>query len=100
MKPVTQRMTGLKLPDIIARIDFLRLVEETHHVSREGKVLCPFHQDSSPSCHIYDDGFHCYACGVHGDALDWYQQVHNLSKADTIKELSKRVGTIATAQRR
>jgi DNA polymerase I-like protein with 3'-5' exonuclease and polymerase domains len=32
------------------------------------KVLCPFHDDHSPSLQIYSDGhFHCYACGAHGD---------------------------------
>lgn len=31
------------------------------------KVLCPFHQERSPSCVIYDDGFyHSYCCGRHG----------------------------------
>jgi DNA primase len=97
--PVTPRMTGLELPDIIAKIDFPSLVTETHTLNHQHKTLCPFHQDSSPSCHIYDDGFHCYACGAHGDALDWYQQVHSLSKADAIKELSQRVGTMPIAQR-
>jgi DNA primase len=97
-KPVTL-LTGLELPDIIANIDFRSLVTETHTLNHQHKTLCPFHQDSSPSCHIYDDGFHCYACGAHGDALDWYQQVHSLTKADAIKALSQRVGATPTAQR-
>ncbi len=97
-KPVILCMTGLELPEIIARIAFPPLVEETHQISREGKTLCPFHTDSSPSCHIYADGFHCYACGASGDALDWYQQVHSLSKADAIKALEQCAG-LPTAQR-
>jgi len=36
------------------------------------KISCPLHEDKTPSMHIYDDGrFHCYACGAHGDVLDF-----------------------------
>jgi DNA primase len=85
-----------ELSKIIASTDFRSVVTETHSISAD-KTLCPFHQDSSPSCHIYDDSFHCYACGAHGDVLDWLEQVHGLSKADAIKELERRSG-MATAQ--
>ena len=35
------------------------------------KIICPFHDDHSPSCHVnFDDGiFHCFACGASGDAF-------------------------------
>jgi DNA primase len=99
MKPVTLAMTGTREPPkIIAAFDFRSLVLETHTIVSD-KTLCPFHNDASPSCHIYPDGFKCYACDVHGDALDWYQQLHQLSKADAIKELEQRLRTIPTAQR-
>jgi DNA primase len=99
MKNLATASEGIsELREIIAGVSFPCLVSDTHTIDRQNKTFCPFHQDSSPSCHIYDDGFHCYACGTHGDALDWYQQVHNLSKANAIKELSQRAGT-PTAQR-
>jgi len=44
-----------------------------------GKVHCPFHDDTNPSCHIYDDHYHCFACGAHGDAIDWLREVEGLS---------------------
>ena len=44
-----------------------------------GKVRCPFHDDTNPSCHIYDDHYHCFACGAHGDAIDWLREVEGLS---------------------
>jgi hypothetical protein len=37
--------------------------------NRGGKVPCPFHEDSNPSMHIYDDGFNCFGCGVSGDQI-------------------------------
>jgi DNA polymerase I-like protein with 3'-5' exonuclease and polymerase domains len=32
-----------------------------------GKILCPFHEEKTPSCHIYADGhYHCFGCSAHG----------------------------------
>ena len=45
----------------------------------DGKVLCPFHDDHNPSCHIYEEHYHCYSCGAHGDITDWLRQVDGLS---------------------
>jgi len=44
-----------------------------------GKVRCPFHDDTRPSCHIYDDHYHCFSCGAHGDAISWLMAVEGLS---------------------
>ena len=36
------------------------------------KIACPFHADSTPSLHLYDNGkWHCFGCGKHGDVLDF-----------------------------
>jgi DNA polymerase I-like protein with 3'-5' exonuclease and polymerase domains len=35
------------------------------------KIVCPFHNDSTPSLQIYADGhYHCYGCGAHGDVAE------------------------------
>jgi DNA polymerase I-like protein with 3'-5' exonuclease and polymerase domains len=32
-----------------------------------GKILCPFHEEKTPSCQLYDDGhYHCFGCQAHG----------------------------------
>lgn len=41
--------------------------------SRDGKVLCPFHEDRTPSLHVYDtpeQGWYCYGCGRGGSIYD------------------------------
>ena len=36
------------------------------------KICCPFHNDMTPSLHIFDDGkWKCFGCGKHGDVLDF-----------------------------
>jgi hypothetical protein len=44
------------------------------HVGRGGKVACPFHDDRTPSLHVYRDpsrGWHCYGCGRGGSVYDF-----------------------------
>ena len=47
--------------------------------SGRGDMLsCPFHgEDRRPSMKIYKDGFHCFACGLHGDIFDFVQQMEH-----------------------
>lgn len=75
-----------------ASVDFTQLVRETHDVGLNKKVLCPFHDDRTPSCHVYKDGFHCFACGEHGDHIDWLKHVHQLTTAEAINALERRAG--------
>jgi CHC2 zinc finger/DNA polymerase family A/Toprim domain len=47
-----------------------------------GKVICPFHVDKTPSLHVYDDHFHCFGCGARGDRVDWLMMVERKSRAE------------------
>jgi DNA primase len=38
---------------------------------RHMKGGCPFHGEQSPSFYVYDDAFHCFGCGEHGDAFSF-----------------------------
>lgn len=38
---------------------------------RAGKIACPFHEENTPSCQVYDDHFHCFGCGANGDVV-WF----------------------------
>lgn len=40
-------------------------------VNRHGKALCPFHNDRHPSLYVADDHYYCFACGAHGDVIDF-----------------------------
>ncbi len=48
------------------------------------KGLCPFHDDRTPSLVVYEDDqhFHCFACGAHGDVIDFVQRRFERSFAD------------------
>ena len=40
-------------------------------VNRQGKALCPFHNDRHPSLYVADNHYFCFACGAHGDVIDF-----------------------------
>jgi DNA primase len=47
---------------------------------------CPFHNDSNPSFTVYENGYNCYGCGVHGDVFDWFSYWQKRPLADVLKE--------------
>ena len=42
----------------------------------KGFVCCPFHAEKTGSCKVWRDRFHCFGCGVHGDAIDLTKQLY------------------------
>ena len=47
-------------------------------VNRYGKALCPFHNDRHPSLYVTDDHYYCFACGAHGDVIDFAANLFEL----------------------
>ncbi len=56
-------------------------------VNRYGKALCPFHNDRHPSMVVYDDHYHCFACGEHGDVIDLVANLYGLPVFDAANKL-------------
>lgn len=80
------------LRSLKARVDLRDLVQATHELKPSGKVHCPFHDDAHPSCHIYRDGFKCFACGAYGDQIDWLRAVRGLGMAEAVAMLREHAG--------
>jgi DNA polymerase len=53
-------------------------------IGSDGKILCPFHDDSAPSLHIYPDHYHCFACDAHGDHTDWLMMVEGMTRDEAM----------------
>ena len=69
-------------------------------VNRSGMARCIFHGDKNPSMKIYDDHFHCYACGAHGDVTDLTAQIFGISKSDATQKLCADFGVSAVCNGR
>jgi len=65
-------------------------------VNRFGTARCVFHGDNNPSMKLYDDHYHCYACGAHGDVTDLTAQMFGLSKTEAAEKLCADFGISST----
>lgn len=57
-------------------------------VKRNGLACCSFHDDRHPSMKI-DKNYHCFACGVGGDVIDYVSRRYGLSQYDAALKLIK-----------
>jgi hypothetical protein len=53
------------------------------------QILCPFHEEKTPSCRIYPDHLHCYGCGKTLDTIGYVMETQGLSFIDSVKFLCK-----------
>jgi DNA primase len=58
------------------------------------KGLCPFHQEKTPSFTVDSSRglFHCFGCGVGGDAIDFLMKQETLSFTEAVERLASRAG--------
>ena len=57
-------------------------------VNGYGKALCSFHNDRHPSLYVADDHYYCFACGEHGDVIDFVGRLFHLSLYDAAQKLA------------
>lgn len=59
---------------------------------RKNKAHCPFHQDKTPSFHIYQDGYKCFSCGVAGDNVSFVSALYDLQPLEAAKVIAYQFG--------
>jgi DNA primase len=59
---------------------------------RQWKGCCPFHGEKTPSFYVYDDHYHCFGCGVHGDAIGFVMQSQGASFTEAVEQLAAEAG--------
>ncbi len=57
---------------------------------KRGKIPCPFHEERTPSFQVYDDGFKCFGCGVHGDSIDFIAKLENVRPIEAARMIAER----------
>lgn len=82
----------LKESNFEAERDMLLNIAPTEYFARlcdrepgyNGKVICPVHDEKTPSCHVWPDperGWHCWGCGAGGDIYDLACAAWGLAKS-------------------
>lgn len=85
-------------------ISLLKLAEsQGYEVHKQGKdyvVLCPFHEEKTPSCVISTKTnlFNCFGCGAGGSVIDWVMKTQGVSFRLACELLQKDLGLITEAK--
>ncbi|HWL80035.1 MAG TPA: DNA primase [Roseomonas sp.] len=59
---------------------------------RQWRGCCPFHGEKTPSFYVYDDHYHCFGCGAHGDAIAFVMQTQGASFPEAVERLAAEAG--------
>ncbi len=89
------RLPDSFLEELRARTPMAALVGRRVKLSRSGrnwKGCCPFHAEKSPSFYVYEDGYHCFGCGAHGDAIGFVMQGGGGSFFEAVEQLAAEAG--------
>jgi DNA primase len=92
------------LDDIRAAVDIVDLVSRFVNLRKAGshwKGLCPFHSEKTPSFTVNPQKgiFHCFGCGVGGDAFGFVMRQDRLSFPEAVRALAKSAGVALPDER-
>ncbi|WP_043337866.1 DNA primase [Belnapia moabensis] len=83
------------LEELRARTPLPGLIGRKTRLARNGrqwKGCCPFHNEKTPSFYVYDDHFHCFGCGAHGDAITFLMRAEGASFPEAVERLAGEAG--------
>ena len=76
----------------VTTIDLAELIDEP--VPKNRKICCRFHDETTPSLHIYPDHYYCFGCHAYGDHIDWLMQVEGLDHTAAQEVLTNWTGPV------
>ena len=59
---------------------------------RNWKGCCPFHGEKTPSFYVYEDHFHCFGCGAHGDVITFVMRLEGRTFVEAVETLANSAG--------
>ncbi len=85
------------IDQILDRIDIVDLIGQRVKLKKSGRTYsgcCPFHQEKSPSFHVYREKgyYHCFGCQANGNALKFLMELENRRFIDVLKDLAQQAG--------
>jgi DNA primase len=88
------------LDELRARTPIAAVIGRRVKLSRSGKEqkgCCPFHAEKTPSFYVYDDGFHCFGCGAHGDVFTFIMKSTGAGFMEVVENLAAEAGMAVPA---
>ena len=83
--------------ELLSRTDIVEIVGRHVQLKKAGinhKGLCPFHGEKSPSFIVSASRqtYHCFGCGVHGNAIGFLMEHSGMGFLDAVRDLAQQVG--------
>src|SRR3954467_9289962 len=83
--------------DLLNRIDIVEVVSRYVQLKKGGanySGLCPFHNEKTPSFSVSPakQFYHCFGCGVHGNAIGFLMAYGGMGYVDAVKDLASSSG--------
>ncbi len=81
------------IDDLISRTDIVEVINARVPLKRKGKeysACCPFHNEKTPSFTVSETKqfYHCFGCGVHGNAIGFLMEFEHLEYVEAIETLA------------
>jgi DNA primase len=94
---MSARIPQTFIDDLLTRVDIVELIDGYVPLRKKGtsySACCPFHAEKTPSFHVTSTKqlYHCFGCGVGGNAISFVMAYENLDFIETLKLLASRVG--------
>ena len=96
---MAERIPEEILTDIRARISIVEVISPHVALRKAGRSytgLCPFHNESTPSFSVNEEGgfFHCFGCGAGGNVFTFLTRVEGLSFPEAVRRLAVKAGVV------
>lgn len=85
------------IDDLLVRVDIVDLIDSRVPLKKTGSnfvARCPFHTEKSPSFSVNRNRqmYHCFGCGVSGNAISFLMDYSHLGFVEAVEDLAAFVG--------
>ena len=85
------------IDDLLVRVDIVDLIDSHTPLKKTGTnyvACCPFHTEKTPSFSVTRNKqfFHCFGCGVSGNAISFLMMLNNLDFVEAVEDLAAFAG--------
>ena len=88
------------IDDLLVRVDIVDLIDSHTPLKKTGTnyvACCPFHTEKTPSFSVNRNKqfFHCFGCGISGNAISFLMNLNNLEFVEAVEDLAAFAGIAA-----
>ena len=82
---------------LLVRVDVVDIINSRVPLKKKGReytACCPFHNEKTPSFTVSTSKqfYHCFGCGVHGNAISFLMEYDHMDYVEAIETLASQLG--------